>query len=45
MQTRGAGIGGPIAKSRFMSSPQSLNSLKPLNSAPLLHYRSSASVT
>jgi hypothetical protein len=35
MQTRGAGIGGPIVKLRFMSFPRALNSLKPLNSAPL----------
>jgi hypothetical protein len=34
MQTRGGGIGGPIAEARFMSFPRSLNSLKPLNSAP-----------
>jgi hypothetical protein len=34
MQTRGAGIGGPIAKPRFMSFPRALNRLKPSNSAP-----------
>jgi hypothetical protein len=33
MQTRGAGIGGPVAKPRFMSFARALNSLKPLNSA------------
>jgi len=34
METRGAGIGDPIPKLRFMSFPRALNSLKPLNSAP-----------